>query len=123
MNSTITFSNYFYSKYYYSRSTTSPDAKGKATAHAAGHNHHRWGPAQFRSLDFGERNGYLKGPTRLCSLDFDEHNGYLQGVAPIDVQQKSMGLRTFSCSRDISQVGTPPPKYDRHGWKRSHQTL
>lgn len=25
------------------------------------HTHHRKGPAQFRSLDFGERNGYLKG--------------------------------------------------------------
>ncbi|XVF14709.1 hypothetical protein REPUB_Repub09cG0084800 [Reevesia pubescens] len=25
------------------------------------HTHHRKGPAYFRSLDFGERNGYLKG--------------------------------------------------------------
>lgn len=25
------------------------------------HTHHRKGPAKFRSLDFGERNGYLKG--------------------------------------------------------------
>ncbi|XXG40134.1 hypothetical protein AAC387_Pa01g0923 [Persea americana] len=25
------------------------------------HTHHRKGPARFRSLDFGERNGYLKG--------------------------------------------------------------
>ena len=36
--------------------------------HTAGHNHRRKGPARFRSLDFGERNGYLKG------------------VAPIDAQ-------------------------------------
>ncbi|KAF7140590.1 hypothetical protein RHSIM_Rhsim06G0189100 [Rhododendron simsii] len=25
------------------------------------HTHHRKGPGRFRSLDFGERNGYLKG--------------------------------------------------------------
>jgi large subunit ribosomal protein L8e len=25
------------------------------------HTHHRKGPARFRSLDFGERNGYLRG--------------------------------------------------------------
>ncbi|XP_022714923.1 uncharacterized protein LOC111274498 [Durio zibethinus] len=25
------------------------------------HTHHRKGPARFRNLDFGERNGYLKG--------------------------------------------------------------
>ncbi|KMZ68331.1 60S ribosomal protein L8 [Zostera marina] len=25
------------------------------------HTHHRKGPARFRSLDFGERNGYIKG--------------------------------------------------------------
>ena len=65
-NSTITFSNYFYSKYYYDRSTTSPDAKGEATAHTARHNHRH------------------KGPARFHSLDFDEHNRYLKGVAPID---------------------------------------
>ena len=64
----ITFADYFYSKYYYGRSATSADAKGEATAHATGHNHRRNGPARFRSLDFGERNGYLKG------------------VAPIDAQ-------------------------------------
>ena len=63
---------------------TSPDAKGEATAHAAGHNHRRWGPTQFRSLDFGE------------------HNGYLKGVAPIDAQQKIMELLTFSCNRGSS---------------------
>ena len=61
MNSTIIFSNYFYSKYYYRRSTISPDAKGEATAHAARRNHRYRGSARFRSLDFGERNGYLKG--------------------------------------------------------------
>ena len=85
-NSTITFSNYFYSKYYYGRSTTSPDTKGEATAHAVGHNHLHKGPARFRSLDFGEHNGYLKGPTRFCSLDSSERNGYLKGIAPIDAQ-------------------------------------
>ena len=53
---------------------TSPDTKGETTAHAAGHNHRHKGPFWFRSLDFGERNGYLKG------------------VAPIDAQQKSMEL-------------------------------
>ena len=97
MNSTITFSDYFYSKYYCGRSTTSADAKGEAMAHAAGHNHRHKGPARFCSLDFGECNGYLKGPTwfhsldfgernrylkdlaRFCSLDFGEHNGYLKG--------------------------------------------
>ena len=91
MNSTITFSNYF-SKYYCGRSTTSPDAKGEATAHAAGHNHRHRGPAWFCSLDFDERNGYLKGPAQFCSLGFGECNGYLKGVAPIDAQQKSMEL-------------------------------
>ena len=125
----------------------------------AGHNHCRWGPARFRSLNFGERsgylkrparlrslnfsecsgylkgpaqycsldfderNGYLKGPARFRSLDFGERNGYLKGVAPIDAQQKSMGLLTFSCSRDSSWAGTRPPGYGHHGWKRSHETL
>ena len=74
------------------------NAKGETTTHAVGHNHHRWGPARFRSLDFGERNGYLKGPTWFCSLDFSERNGYLKGIAPIDAQQKSMELLTFSCN-------------------------
>ena len=74
MNLTITFADYFYSKYYCGCSAASVDAKGEATAHTAGHNHHRKGPAQFCSLDFGERNGYLKG------------------VAPIDAQQKNMEL-------------------------------
>ena len=75
----ITFAD-FNSKYYCGHSAASADAKGEATAHAAGHNHHHKGPAWFRSLDFGE------------------HNGYLKGVTPIDAQQKSMGLWTFSCS-------------------------
>ena len=61
-------------------------------AHHGEHNHNRWCPAQFCSLDFGEHNEYLKGPARFCSLDFSEHNGYLKGVAPIDAQQKSMEL-------------------------------
>ena len=39
----------------------STNAKSKATARAARHNHHRKGPARFRSLDFSEGNGYLKG--------------------------------------------------------------
>ena len=60
-NLTITFADYFYSKYYYVHSTASANAKGEATTHATGHNHHRKGPAQFYSLDFGERNRYLKG--------------------------------------------------------------
>ena len=84
----IKFADYFYSKCYYGHSAASSDAKGEATAHAAGHNHHHKGPAWFRSLDFGERNGYLKG------------------IAPIDAQQKSMELLTFSCSRGSSWVGT-----------------
>ena len=79
-NLTITFADYFYSKYYCGRSAASADAKGEATTHAAEHNHRRKGPARFRSLDFGECNGYLKG------------------VAPIDAQQKSMEPLTFSCS-------------------------
>ena len=91
--------------------------------HTAGHNHRRKGPARFCSLDFGKRNGYLKDPAQFHSLDFGERNGYLKGVAPIDAQQKSMELRTFSCSRGSSWAGTPPPKYGHHGWKRSHQTL
>ena len=77
-NLMVTFADYFYSKCYYGRSVASANAKGEATAHAAGHNHHRKGRAQFRTLDFGERNGYLKG------------------VTPIDAQQKNMELRTFS---------------------------
>ena len=85
MNLTFTFADY-YSKCYYGHSAASADAKGEATAHAAGHNHHRKSPTRFHSLNFGERNGYLKGPARFCSLDFDERNGYLKGVAPIDAQ-------------------------------------
>ena len=77
MNLTVTFADYFYSKCYYGRSVASADAKGEATANAARRNHHRKDPTWFRSLDFGERNGYLKG------------------VAPIDAQQKNMELRTF----------------------------
>ena len=61
MNLTVTFADYFYSKCYCGRSRASADAKGEAMAHATRHNHHRKGPAQFRSLDFGKRNGYLKG--------------------------------------------------------------
>ena len=57
------------------------NTKGETTAHDAGHNHNHWCPAQF------------------CSLDFGKCNGYLKGVAPIDAQQKSMELLTFSCSR------------------------
>ena len=61
-NLMITFADYFYSKYYYGRSTTSVDAKREATAHAARHNHRRKGLAWFRFLDFGKLNRYLKGP-------------------------------------------------------------
>ena len=64
----------------------------RKTALAAEHNHRYRGPARFRSLDFGERNGYLKGPARFCSLNFGERNGYLKGTTPIDAQQKSMEL-------------------------------
>ena len=81
----ITFANY-YSKYYCGRSTTSSDAKREAMAHAAGHNHRHRGPSRFRSLNFDERNGYLKGPARFRSLDFGKRNRYLKGVAPIDAQ-------------------------------------
>ena len=80
MNLTITFATYFYSECYCGHSAASADDKGKATAHDAINKHHRKGPAWFRSLDFGERNGYHKG------------------VAPIDAQQKSMELLNFSCS-------------------------
>ena len=86
MNLTITFADYFYSKYYCGRSAASADTKREATTHATGHNHCRKGPARFRSLDFGEHNGYLKDPAWFRSLDFGEHNGYLKGVAPIDAQ-------------------------------------
>ena len=132
MNSTITFS------------TTTPNttavarqhrlnAKGETTAHTAGHNHRRWGPARFRSLNFGERSGYLKGPARFRSLDFSERNGYLKGpawfrsldfgerngylkgVTPIDAQQKSMELLTVSCSRGSSWAGTWVLGYGHHG--------
>ena len=89
-------------------------------AHSAGHNHRRKGPTRFcslnfgecngylkgptwfHSLDFGERNGYLKGPARFHSLNFGERNEYLKGATPIDAQQKSMELLTFSCSRGSS---------------------
>ena len=91
MNLTITFADYYYySKYYCGHSVASTDAKGEATTHAARHNRHRKGSARFRSLDFSERNGYLKG------------------IAPIDAQQKNMELRTFSCSRGSSWTGTLP---------------
>ena len=104
-------------------STTTPNTTEVARRHrlnTVGHNHRHSGPARFRSLNFSERNGHLKGPARFRSLDFGERNGYLKGVAPIDAQQKSLGHRTFSCSRGNSLVGTPPPKYGHHGWKRSH---
>ena len=68
----ITFPDYFYSKYYYGRLAASANAKGEAM-----------GPAQFRSLDFNKRNGYLKDPARFRSLDFGERNRYLKDVAPI----------------------------------------
>jgi len=87
MNSTITFS------------TTTPNT---TTAHAARRSNRYRGLAQFCSLDFGERNGYLKGPVWFRSLDFGERNGYLKDVAPVDAQQKSMELLTFSCSRGSS---------------------
>ena len=92
-------------------------------AHATRRNHHYRAPTQFRSLDFGERNGYLKGPARFRLLDFDKRNGYLKGVAPIDAQQKSMELLTFSCSQGSSWVGALLLRYGRHGRKKSHQTL
>ena len=92
MNLTITFADYFYSKYYCGHSAASADAKGEAMAHATRHNHHHKGPARFRSLNFGERNGYLKG------------------VAPIDAQQKNMEILTFSCSRGSSWIGMLPAK-------------
>ena len=101
-NLTITFADYFYSKYYCGCSAASSDAKGEATAHGTRHNHRRKDPARFCSLNFGERNGHLKGPTGFRSLDFSERNGYLKGVTPIDAQQKSMELLTFSCSRGSS---------------------
>ena len=92
----ITFADYFYSKCYYGRSAASADAKGEATAHAAGYNQHRKGLARFLSLDFGERNGYLKG------------------VISINAQQKSMELWTFSVKAAPVQ-GRCPPKYGRRG--------
>jgi len=61
----VTFADYFYPKCYYGRSAASANAKGEATAHVAGHNHHRKGPTRFRSLDFGKRNRYLKGVTPI----------------------------------------------------------
>ena len=42
------------------------------------------------------------GALRFRSLNFGERNGYLKGVAPIDAQQKSMELLTFSCSHGSS---------------------
>ena len=97
MNLMIIFADYFYSKYYCGRSVASADAKGEATTHAAEHNHRRKGPARFRSLNFGERNEYLKD------------------VSPKDAQQKSMELLTFSCSQGSSWVGAQPPRYGHHG--------
>ena len=93
----------------------STDANGKATTHAARHNHRRKSLARFRTLNFGERNRYLKGPARFRSLEFGEHNGYLKGVAPIDAQQKSMELLTFSCSQGSSEARTLLPRYGRLG--------
>ena len=86
MNLTITFADYFYSKYYCGRSAASVDTKGEAMTHTAGHNHRRKGPARFCSLDFGKRNGYLKDPAWFRSLNFGERNGYLKGIAPIDAK-------------------------------------
>ena len=83
-NSTITFST--------TTNTTAAarrhrlNAKGETMARDARHNHNRWCPAWFRSIDFGERNRYLKGPAWFCSLDFGKRNGYLKGIAPTDAQ-------------------------------------
>ena len=88
---------------------------GSAPSTLAKRNGYLKDPARFRSLDFGERNGYLKNPARFRSLDFSEHNEYLKGVAPIDAQQKSMELLTFSCSRGSSWVGALLPRYGHHG--------
>ena len=93
----VTFADYFYFKCYYGHSAASSNAKGEAMAHVAEHNRHR------------------KGPARFCSLNFGEHNGYLKGIAPIDAQQKSMELLTFSCSRGSSWAGTLLPRYGRLG--------
>ena len=90
MNLTITFADYFYSKYYYGRSAASANAKGESTAHAARHNHHR------------------KGLTRFHSLNFSECNEYLKGVAPIDAQQKNMEHQTFPYRQGSSWTGTLP---------------
>ena len=62
--------------------------------------------AWFRSLNFGERNGYLKGPARFRSLDFGQHNGYLKGPARFcsldfgEVQLVPQGHRTHRCSAE-----------------------
>ena len=56
------------------------------------------------------RNHRYRGPARFRSLDFDERNGYLKGVTPINAQQKSMERLTFSCSRGSSWAGTLPAK-------------
>ena len=99
------FSNYFYSKYYCGRLMTSPDAKGEVAAHAAGHNHQHRGPARFRSLDFGERNGYLKGPARFHSLNFGERKRVPQGC------------RTHRCSAEehgvVNLLMQPRQRLDR----------
>ena len=90
-NLTITFADYFYSKYYCGRSAASADAKRPRYMPPDITTAARAPPGSAPSTS-AKRNGNLKGPARFRSLDFGERNGYLKGIAPIDAQQESMEL-------------------------------
>ncbi|KAK4792558.1 hypothetical protein SAY86_022993 [Trapa natans] len=51
------------------------------------HTHHRKGPARFRSLDFGERNGYLKGVVTEIIHDPGRVRSFLVLLVEIVVNQ------------------------------------
>ena len=81
-------------------------------------------PLERHRLEAKEETGCNhQDPLDCAPSTSAKHNRYLQGIAPIDAQRKNIELLTFSCSRGSSWVGAPLPRYGRHGWKKSHQTL
>ncbi|KAK4754077.1 hypothetical protein SAY87_002181 [Trapa incisa] len=60
------------------------------------HTHHRKGPARFRSLDFGERNGYLKGVVTEIIHD--------PGLSIIKLPSGSKKIVPSGCRAMIGQV-------------------
>ncbi|XP_057418434.1 60S ribosomal protein L8-1-like [Lotus japonicus] len=79
------------------------------------HTHHRKGPARFRSLEFGERNGYLKGvvtnvihdPGRgapLAKVTFRHPFRYKKQTDLFVVNSSSVGRRLLNEDQENSIV-------------------